>query len=378
MSSTLNLDKRVLLACYEVPGHGGANTSAYNLFHYMLEDGIDVHYVNIISPEDHVYYKYVFGENYGNPRELENLNNCVLKKRLFSNEPHKEILEIVDDFKPDIILAVNYIAALLLKIAAPKIPLIFYTSGCTQVQSQLADHSIKDMSSYIKRVKNANKAPKIFHVREEQAVQKANLILSHSDDILTLMRYFYPQYSGKLYDEVIWKAEWIYQDALAYSALSKPFKSREIDVIFIASVWSRVQKNYVLLKKLLPKINNHKVHVVGEVEQEFDFVTYHGIVADRYELFTLMGNSRVVACPSSFDPAPGILFEASALGCNIVGSKNCGNWQIFNKNLLAEPYNLQKFVDCITKGLKRNYKDNINYFLKSDSYKNLLDIISVV
>ena len=28
------------------------------------------------------------------------------------------------------------------------------------------------------------------------------------------------------------------------------------------------------------------------------------------------------------DAAPGILFEGAVMGCNLVASKNCGNWEV--------------------------------------------------
>ena len=46
--------ERVLIGCFEVPGWGGASTSAYQLFRRMREDGgdLEVEFVNIIAEDD--------------------------------------------------------------------------------------------------------------------------------------------------------------------------------------------------------------------------------------------------------------------------------------------------------------------------------------
>jgi glycosyltransferase involved in cell wall biosynthesis len=101
------------------------------------------------------------------------------------------------------------------------------------------------------------------------------------------------------------------------------------------------------------------------------------LVTRRDELFALLGGSKTIVCPSLFDAAPGILFEASAMGCNIITSKNCGNWHICNEKLLVDPFNLNGFLEKISLSLSRKYEDNIDYFMRNKSYKNLIDTSSV-
>ena len=90
-----------------------------------------------------------------------------------------------------------------------------------------------------------------------------------------------------------------------------------------------------------------------------------------------MGNAKTVASPSAFDPAPGILFEASAMGCNVVASKNCGNWQLCHPQLLADPFDVGTFREKLGLSVTRKYNDNMDFFLDIRSYKNLLDTIEV-
>jgi len=51
-------------------------------------------------------------------------------------------------------------------------------------------------------------------------------------------------------------------------------------------------------------------------------------------VFRLMGNAKTIVSTSRYDAAPGILFEGSVMGCNLVASRNCGNWKICHTELL--------------------------------------------
>ena len=70
--------RNVLIACFEVPGWGGASTAAYSLFERLQSDGMAVSMVNIIAEHDEAYFQYRFGEEIGNPRRLGDVYNCRL------------------------------------------------------------------------------------------------------------------------------------------------------------------------------------------------------------------------------------------------------------------------------------------------------------
>ncbi len=375
------MGKKILFGCYEVPGYGGASTASYRLFEIMQKDGLDVSYLNLIEEQDVDYYRYVFGENFGNPKRLANVYNCVLNEPLF--DPHHELSVRISGLSPDIFLGIGYIAALLLKRAAPEKRLIFFTTGCEQAKNNIATNrfdrltSEKDaitLSEFIHRVKGS---PTLFHKLEKITVELSDLIITHSDMIKFLYRYFFPYESGKIHSDVIWFTEWIYRDALDYFGLKRTFFERDIDIVFVASSWSRLEKNYNLVKKIVSKCKGLNIHIVGEIENKLSYANYHGLITGREALFTLLGRSKTIVCPSLFDAAPGILFEASAMGCNIIASRNCGNWQICNEKLLVGPFNLNNFLEKISLSLSKKYEDHIGYFMKTDSYQNLIDTILV-
>jgi glycosyltransferase involved in cell wall biosynthesis len=217
----------------------------------------------------------------------------------------------------------------------------------------------------------------ILGVREKQAVEISDLVITHSGLIKDLLHCFFPLHSGKVYSRVIWRAEWIGQDALGHAQLAEPFYERDIDLLFVASRWSRPVKNYAWVKGIVSQCRDLVVHIVGEVEQELNGVAHHNFIVGREDLYSLMGRAKTVVCPSLFDAAPGILFEASALGCNIVASKNCGNWRICNEQLLVDPFSLSGFVENARLSLARKLADNMDYFLETNSYGDLIDTLMV-
>ena len=234
-----------------------------------------------------------------------------------------------------------------------------------------------DFLSLFSRNGNSELWPLAPSPREKEAVSLADYIVTHSEMNLLLYRHFFPSFEGKIYPRVVWFAEWIYRNASEYSYLARPFHQRDIDILFIASNWRRSEKNYPWVKTVAASATDLKIHVVGAAEEEIPEAIHHGPIADRQALFSLLGRTKTIACPSLFDAAPGILFEGSALGCNLVASKNCGNWSLCNQSLVVDPFSPEVFLDKIRLSLTGPYRDNIDQFLQSDSYSDLLETILV-
>lgn len=366
------MHRKILLGCYEVPGYGGASTSAYHLFQKLQRDGHDVHYLNIIDSADDAYLRYLFGAGVGNPERLDDVHNCVLSGLLFAEHP--ELAEHIEKVSPDLVVAEGFISALLMKRAAPDTRLVFLTSGCNQVTIYL-DGTRKRFFRLDEFLRQMKGSFTIFDPRERQAVEAADLVILHSDLMRDVFDCFFPQYGGKVYSRVLWRAEWIREDALEHAQLPKHFHERDIDLLFIASRWSRPEKNYAWVKQIVSRCADLAVHVVGEAEHKLASATHHDLIVRREDLFDLMGRAKAVVCPSLFDAAPGILFEASAMGCNLVASKNCGNWRICNPELLVDPFTLRGFIEKARLSVARRVADNMDYFLQTGSYADLVDTL---
>lgn len=306
------------------------------------------------------------------------MHNCVLGTRISGWGTRQEGIEnIVERYHPDLLIGIDFNATLLLRAAAPKTPLIFLTTGCDEIKTLLAKEWAMRLITSGNGVNGQLGTPSLTHRSEQEAVVAADLIITNARVVKQLYEHFYPHHAGKLLSDVIWFAEWIYQDALEYSRFKKPFWAREIDVLFVANRWSRREKNFPLVEKLIAASSGLNIHVVGEVERKSSKAVYHGLVHERDALFSLMGNAKTVASPSLFDAAPGVLFEASAMGCNVVASKHCGNWELCHPRLLVEFLDYKEFRQKIGLSLTGSFDDNINLFLSAQSYRNLLDTIDV-
>ena len=82
-----------------------------------------------------------------------------------------------------------------------------------------------------------------------------------------------------------------------------------------------------------------------------------------------------MVCPSLIDAAPGVLFEAAALGANPVASHNCGNADVCHADLLVQEYSAQEFAQCVRRALVRKYEDGLAACLSSASYEDLVSTL---
>lgn len=357
---------RIAFGCFEVPGWGGLTTATYRLFETMLADGLDVHYVNLILEDELPRFQRILGSNCENPRGLANVHSCYLRAAL--HETHPEIAALVDTIAPDRLVGVGDIASLLMKRASSEQELVFLTAGCMQV-----NRGIPVMEQLAAMDGSGRPATPDWKEREAMAI--SDLVLTHSPLIQELYLRYYPDQAPIIHPTVFWFAEWIAQDAAEYSNSALPFEERDIDALFIASSWTRGEKNSGMLAEIATRPGGRSVHVVGEFSEPIPSVTHHGFIGTRAELFRIMGRARTVVCPSSFDAAPGILFEASVMGCNVVTSKNCGNWELCNEQLLVSDYTADGFSRAIQYARTRKFADHMDRFLKPSSYEALKKVL---
>lgn len=353
---------RIAFGCFEVPGWGGLTTATYRLFETMLADGLDAHYVNLILEEELPRFRAMFGPRCENPRSLPNVHSCHLRAAL--HDPHPQIAALIDAVAPDRTVGVGDIASYLMKRASPERELVFLTAGCMQV-----NRVVPFTEQWA--AMNGSARPETPDWKEREAVAMSDLVLTHSPMIRDLYLRLYPDQARMIHPEVFGFAEWIARDAAEYSSLTLPFEERDIDALFIASSWTREVKNSGLMTDIVSRVAGLSVHVVGQFVEPIPGATHHGFVAERADLFRIMGRARTVVCPSLFDAAPGILFEASAMGCNVVTSKNCGNWELCNDQLLVSEYTADAFAEAIRRARTAKLPDQMDRFLDRSSYESL-------
>lgn len=364
------MSKKVLLACYEVPGWGGASTFLYTLFERMQRDAADVAYVNLVKDLDEPYLRATFGEILGNPARLDGVQTCILESPLW--RVHPGIVDVIRSAQPDLIVVCGFIAAWLMKRAAPEVPLAFITSGCSQIKRLMRDGAVDDFIGFERSVARGISFEAPPADQERIAVEISDLIILHSPLVRRAFEHFFPAHMGKAYTNLISIADCVYAEAARFAHLQRPFAERDIDAIFIASNWSRPEKNYPLVQRVAAGGDGLKLHIVGKHEREDLRAKYHGVIAEREDLYALLGRAKAIVCPSRFDPAPGVLFEASAMGCNVVASPNCGNWELCNPELLA--HTPAAFVSRTRQATYAPYADNRAHF--RGGYDDLIETLT--
>lgn len=366
------MSPRLLLGSFEVPGLGGSSTASFELFKRMLADGRDVHYVNLID-DDPAFLHCMFGPAAGNPDGLPNVHNCWLAGPL--DAPLPAVGALVRSLDPHIVVGFGYIAALLLKRAAPVRQTVFVTATCRQAQDYVTTGRTKDAMRLARTLAAPGRTPRLLNAAERQAMEQCDLVVTHSSLVLELMNRFFGAFAGKVYPNVIWFAEWICEGARPWRDRGRPFEDRDIDVLFVASSWERREKNYPMVEAIANRLRDAAVHVVGDVPRQLPSITHHGFLADRSALFDLLGRARCVVCPSRIDAAPGLLFEASVMGCNVVASRNCGNWELCHADLVADPARPDLFTECARRALRSKYDDNLDLFLRRASYAEFVETL---
>jgi glycosyltransferase involved in cell wall biosynthesis len=354
------MSRRILLACYEVPGWGGASTRAYLLFERLQRDGWDVAYVNLVRRRHEAPLRALFGAALGNPRALPNVHTHVLDEP--GRRERRALAALVRALGPTAMVGFGVIATNLLRAAAPGLPLVFMTAGSPRVEHLVEMGAVRDFMAFQTATDRGFHLPALGVDRERQALEASDRTIAHSPLVRFVLDRYFPEHRRRVHASTISLADLTYAAAEESAPLRRPFAGRDIDVLLVASSWRRPVKNYALAREVAARCGGLAVHVVGAVDDPCPNATHHGVLARRAELFALLGRARTLVSPSLVDAAPGVLFEASAMGCNVVASPNCGNWRLCHDELLARRCDAGELVDRIRRSLDRPYPDGRDRF----------------
>lgn len=356
------------MCCFEPPAYGGASTSAYQLFR-ELHRKVPVNYLSLVERRTACLAKRRFGDDYHNPEHLGGVWEYLLEGSTYKHQPGLE--ELIDDLSPGLLVGMGYIGGYVAKRARPDLPLVLITTGCQQVKDGLFNGAFDTVGELVA----GDAAGPIYNDIEEEALDLADVVVTHSELTRTLYQWYFPRHVSKIFTRVIWFYDWIYGSAARSSKTSKAFDDRDIDILFVASEWSRVEKNYALVRTLCNRFGHRTVHIVGNTDDPLPNVEHHGLLPNR-RVLELMSRAKTLVCPSRFDAAPGVLFEGAALGCNLVASLNCGNHQLCHPDLVVKDYNLDAFSERISRGLEQSFPSNTEYFSKQDGLSWLIDLLT--
>ena len=301
---------------------------------------------------------------------------CALSGSLSSVRP--ELAAAIDRCDPAIVIGCGYRAALVAKASTPGRRVVLLTGTCKQAEHYVVTGRVADAIELERMLAAGGPPPRLLNSVEARSVDACDLVITHSPQTLGFMERFYPTAIGKVYPRVVSFAEWICEDAVSGQSSMRPFDQRDIDVLFVASGWDRVEKNYALVRAIAGRLPDLTVHVIGDCERPDRHTVHEGFLSSRADVFERMGRTRVVVCPSLIDAAPGVLFEGSVLGCNLVASRNCGNWPLCHRDLVPAALEVEAFVECIRRARERPYPDSRQEFLDAAGCAELIALLTAL
>jgi len=238
---------RILFACNQVPNYGGANTTFYMLFEILQREGWDVHYLNIIENDRLEFYRSTFGNVFGNPKYLPNVHNILFNDGI----SHHQVRKLIDSINPDLFVGKNFKAPFMLKTLKSEIETWFLPSGCSQIRNGIYKGILRSEIDALKRARHYRNSIPLTWAPEIQAVEKADKIICHTGSTRFWFNYFYPEHKHKISENILWSAPLVYERLSKEKSDLKNFKNRSIDVLFVANRWSRDEKNYDMVKKII-------------------------------------------------------------------------------------------------------------------------------
>ena len=165
----------------------------------------------------------------------------------------------------------------------------------------------------------------------------------------------------------------------SYNNYLDDFVNREYDLVFVAYNLARKLKNYNLLLELIKskKLDHLKILIIGindGVEKvNKTNVTYLGYI-ENDKLILLIKKCKTLFCPSYYDSNPNVVCEAIMNDCNVIISRNCGNYNYINEELIVE--DLNDHNECIKK--IQNSILNIFHNKIIDNDQILTDLIKII
>lgn len=368
------MKRRVLLSVYEAPGFGGSSTACYALHSKLLRDGVDSHLVLCIGRWEVPYYRWAFGEAFANPRSLDNVYLSLLEE---GRDRYEEDLDrSFRAIAPDVVLCQGHVAARSMVVVAGDVPVVFYLGGIPQTTA-LGTYRPGEVVEAIRRHRASARKPDLIVDGEAQALVLSRLTVPCSDLVAEACRALLPDWlSRHLFSRSLTSAEWIVEEARYWAVEPLSFADRDIDLLLVASSWLRWEKNLPLVRRLVARVPDLDVHIIGHCPTPVAGATHHDLVTDRRQVLGLMARSRALVCPSLVDAAPGVLYEAAAMGCNLVASKNCGNWELCDDDLLVDPLGDEGLVAAARRATRRPYENHLDRFLHSGSFDRLKEVLA--
>lgn len=362
------MKKNILLCSIDAPFIGGAGTNSYNLIK-LLRSVLKHNVVGLFIYRDVKYDKdpHKIGNIFKYDPDKDNLDNIK-----------KEINLVFKNNNPDIILSKNYISVLIAKKMYPDIELIFLPSGSSFYGQYCNKYGQTPVTEIITKLQNnefkfsdvVNKTGKYpcFPKGCEQgcdcefrAIIVADKIIPNSELTEIYYKNLYKNLKSNATSFITNKIEpaieisSIYDTAYVYKSIKQiDFEKRQYDVVFACFNWKRKLKGLELIDKIIDSLKKYKILIIGGSSNgtKHKNITIVDCCSNDI-LLTYFANTRCFVSTSYYDSYPNAITEAKLCGCNIVTSKNVGQYKVLEPNLVVNDFfNVVEWVNKIEYAIK--------------------------
>jgi hypothetical protein len=365
--------RRLLTLCLGVPEWGDVNPWAYALHESLGAAGFDALLVNLLEEPEVAYFHHVLGEGCEDPRRLGTVRRCPTGGA--SSDGDVALREMVAEFAPDVAVAFEGAAARRLRRAAAQLPLVLVAAQCARLEELIAEGAVRDYLSFRSAVARGVRFPVADDHPELDAIRCCDLMILPSELARFAQEHFFPPHVGKMYARAISAAEPMHAEASRFRHLRRPFAERDIDVLFVAGRWDAPARQLPLVERVCRRLPHLRVELVGESGVRTP--ARHRGVTRRSVLYEMLGRTRAVVVAGLADPAPAGLFEASAMGCNVVASPNCGHWDVCAEELRLPDASTAAFVAGIERAVRRALPDRGQHH-RDGGTADLVDIFAIL
>jgi len=368
---------RILLTSTQFPGNGGAATNTYKLHKFFSkETNHSVYCIFFLANKEDTAAIDFDPEKIGNVGflycsavngQLQNFD-CTTKTfseydSTFLNQFRQKVTVALGGF-PDVILAKNYRAPITSSFLFPTVQNIYYLVSGVYYLTLLNNNSKNDISAQnlLDNFENYNleEYKQNTNIQQEfQSLELAKKVIFNSELTCSLFQTFYKE-KVKHYSIINTS---LFQNIIPPS--NENLSTRPYDLLFICSDFNRKIKNCKFVKKLFQqaKFTSLKKLVIGQGDLFDTGVPNIEIYPPQpnHLISSFMKQCKVLVFPSLFDSSPNTVYEALESGCNVVISKNIGNWKQFHKDSVCNDVYDEK--EWILK-IQKNVKQKINHFIE--------------
>ena len=367
--------KLFIFSSTQLPGNGGAATNCLYLHEYV-KNNLHHDSIAVFLSDDIPYIDHIKEDIY------------ILKRTKNSDTFKYQILRKYNE-KNIICLCKNVVAPQKMRQIFPLSKVIYLVAGCpnhtywatlNNISFVKYKKNIINMEVNEDDAKKENMMNYFNNIRNERkSIQICDEILTNSNSNKEVLLHYYKDHKKKFHNISINTSNLRFD----YPNISQQdFDKRDIDIIYAVSNHTRVAKGSAIMNKIITNNNidkltkviiGNKIKEVFNVNQIKNCSFFSHL--SQSELFSYLKRSKIVIIPSTGDASPNILYEGLHFGCNVLLTKNCGNYELFpDISVLEDVDNIDLFIKHIY--LLKEHP--INYNIQNDrkKFNNYLEILS--